>query len=210
MHVPAQGRLLLAYDRDIIFRLAGDDAVITAHARIHVDRHAPRVRLIGVRIGLVQRQFRGRLFLFSKIGFFLILLQGGCAYQWTRAGRRLHCLVALGRGELVGASRLTNREPAGEPGRRAETHLIHIEPCSGTHPARTASSIAQKDSDGIIRMTNLDPDWSCNLLTVEFELNHVLGFESHSIRHGRTQQGWIVPGDLVHRLGQLLQPAVVN
>ena len=44
VHVPSENRLLLAHDRNIVFRLAGDDAVIAAHAGIHIDRHAPRVR----------------------------------------------------------------------------------------------------------------------------------------------------------------------
>ena len=88
--------------------------------------------------------------------------------------------------------------------------LVHVEACARAHAAGAAASVAQKDRDGIIGMPSLDPDRRRDFFPVEFELDQVFGLDSHALGHGRAHQHWIVPGELVHRLGQFLQPAVVG
>jgi hypothetical protein len=46
VHFAALGDLFLADDRDVVFRLAGDEAGVAAHAGGKVDRHAPLVERV--------------------------------------------------------------------------------------------------------------------------------------------------------------------
>ena len=46
MHLPAAGHFGFADYRNIVFRLAGNDAGVAADAGIHVDGHAPGVAFI--------------------------------------------------------------------------------------------------------------------------------------------------------------------
>ncbi len=71
MHVPAFVDLLFANDGNIIFRLAGDDAVIASHAGIQIDRHSPRVRFAFVVVAGIEREFGGGLSSCAKFGSFL-------------------------------------------------------------------------------------------------------------------------------------------
>ena len=59
-------------------------------------------------------------------------------------------------------------------------------------------------------MADLNPDRAGDLLAVQFEFDHVFGFDPQALRHRGTDQHGVVPGELVHRLGQFLQPAVVG
>src|SRR5207245_7118576 len=93
VHMPAFVDLLLADYRNIIFRLAGDDAVVAADARIQVNRHAPRIRL---RLVVVRRVHTfGRRFL-AEIGFFLVLLKRLREDDRTFLVAHVHGLIALG------------------------------------------------------------------------------------------------------------------
>ncbi len=210
VHVPAEDGLFLADHGDVVLGLAGDDAIVAAHAGIHVHRHAPGVRLGRIGVGLVQSQFLRRLFFFREVRFLAVLLQTGSPHQRARAGGRLHGLIALGRGQLVRASNLANHNAAGKPGRGAGAQRVHIETGARADAAGAAASVAQKYGDGIIGMANLDPDRSGHLLAIEFKFDQVFGFNPHAVGHSRTHQHRVVPGELVHRLGQFLQPAVVG
>ena len=59
-------------------------------------------------------------------------------------------------------------------------------------------------------MAYLNPDWGRYFLSVEFELDQIFGLDSHALSHCGPHQDRVVPGELVHGLGQLLQPAVVG
>ncbi len=59
-------------------------------------------------------------------------------------------------------------------------------------------------------MSSLNPDWSRDLLAIEFQLDHVFCLQTHPRGHCRPDQHGVIPGDLGHRLGQFLQPAVVG
>src|SRR6185369_7926012 len=98
VHVPPEHSLLLADDGDIVLRLASDNAVVAAHAGIHVDGHAPGVRLGRVGIRLVQGQFLRRLFFACKLWLLAVLLDTRSTHQRAGAGGRFHSLVALGGG----------------------------------------------------------------------------------------------------------------
>ena len=46
VHVAAFVDLVLADDRNVVFRLAGNDAIVAADARVQINRHAPGIRLL--------------------------------------------------------------------------------------------------------------------------------------------------------------------
>ena len=73
MHLPAAGHFGFADDRNIVFRLAGDDAGVAADAGVHIDGHAPGVAFVFE--ARIKRAFRfvGMLAL-GEVRVFAILL----------------------------------------------------------------------------------------------------------------------------------------
>ena len=63
---------------------------------------------------------------------------------------------------------------------------------------------------GVIGMAGLNPRGAFDFFAVEFQLEHVFGSNLHPLGHLGADLDGIVPGELVHRLGQFLQPAVVG
>ena len=59
-------------------------------------------------------------------------------------------------------------------------------------------------------MPDLHPDRTRDFFAVEFEFDHVDGLYAQAVGHLGTHEHGVVPGELVHRLGQFLQPAVVG
>src|SRR5208282_5210964 len=132
VHVAADHDLLFANDRNVVLRLAGDGAIIAADAGVQINGHAPYIGFFLVRIGLVQRQFRGWLFFFGEVWFLAILFETRRAYLRARAFGRVHGLVALSGRQLVGATSLGNIHAGGEPWRRAVSKRVHVETCAGS------------------------------------------------------------------------------
>src|SRR5205823_4240961 len=109
VHVAADDDLLFADDGDVVLRLAGKHAVVAAHAGVEVDRHAPGVVFFVVGIRLVEREVFRRLVFLREVGLFAVFLERGFADQRAMAAvGRVHRLIALGGGELVGVSGLAN------------------------------------------------------------------------------------------------------
>ena len=59
-------------------------------------------------------------------------------------------------------------------------------------------------------MPRLHPNRAFNFFAVERNFNHVFDFEIFVLRRLGTDEYSVVPGELVHRLGQFLQPAVIR
>ena len=59
-------------------------------------------------------------------------------------------------------------------------------------------------------MAGLNPDRAGDFLPVQLEFDHVFDFDLQPLRHLGTDEHGVVPGELGHRLGQFLQPAVVG
>src|SRR5208337_1026676 len=93
VHVAAFEGLLFADYGDVVFRLAGDDAVIASDTGIQVDRHAPGVSFLRIIEGLVERELSRRLAFFREVRLFLVLLEAALLHQRTLAAvRRFHRL----------------------------------------------------------------------------------------------------------------------
>ena len=59
-------------------------------------------------------------------------------------------------------------------------------------------------------MSGLDPDCALAFLAVQFEFDNVFRGELQALRHFGTDLHGVVPGELGHRLGKFLKPAVVR
>src|SRR5712692_8990398 len=81
VHVPASDNLLFADHRDVILRLAGDDAVVAPDTGVHVDRHTPRVWLIFVIEARKQTQLGNRFLFRRKARVLLVFLQRSLTHQ---------------------------------------------------------------------------------------------------------------------------------
>ena len=128
VHVAADDDLLFADDGDVVLRLAGEHAVVAAHAGVQIDRHAPRVVFFFVGIRLVEREPRRRLFFLREVRLFAVFLERGLAHQRTMAAiGRVHDLVALRRGELVGFAGLADLQAGGDPRRGGRAQRIGVE-----------------------------------------------------------------------------------
>src|SRR6202140_4585002 len=59
-------------------------------------------------------------------------------------------------------------------------------------------------------MSGLNPDGAGDFFAVEFKLDYIFGFDAQALRHRGTDLDSVVPSELVHRLGEFLEPAVVG
>ncbi len=73
-----------------------------------------------------------------------------------------------------------------------------------------AAAEAQEDRDRRLGLARLDPRRQLQGLAAVAELDHVLAGDPHPVGQGLADEGGVVPGHPVHRLGQLLEPAVVG
>src|ERR1019366_3483083 len=124
LHLSATHGLLLAYDGDIVLRLASHDAGFAANARVHVDGHAPlQLRVLVV---VVERHFRrGRLDSFVReVGVLDEVLQGRFADDVT-VTERLGTIGQVGMVDVLKALRVgepvscTDFADTGSPTRKA-------------------------------------------------------------------------------------------
>src|SRR5215467_5195594 len=150
--------LVFADHRDVVFRLAGHYAGVTAYAGRLIDGHSPRVAFIleaGVNAQLLRRLFGS---LFCEAGIPAIFRDVGGYHD----GAPLHQVMLLGGGERVFRAGLDYFQAGAEPrgirgakGIRVETHAV-------AHAAGIRSPEAELDRDGIIGLPRLYPDRSSN------------------------------------------------
>ncbi len=206
VHVAALERLLFADDRNIVFRLAGDDAVVASDAGIQVDRHAPRVRflLVGKLLGLIEREIFRRLFFLREVRLFLVFLETALHHERAFADGSLHRLIALRAGELIDAADGSQLRSAREPRRLAGTQRIDVEPGIGADAAGAGASVAEKYGNRIIGMAGLNPDRAFYFLAIEFEFGNVFEIQFQPLGHCRADHDGVVPSELGQRLWKFL------
>src|SRR5580698_4476716 len=59
-------------------------------------------------------------------------------------------------------------------------------------------------------MAGLNPDGAGDFFAVQFEFDYVFGGDVETLRHLGADLDGVVPGELRHRLGEFLEPAVVG
>src|SRR5580698_9936924 len=123
---------------------------------------------------------------------------------------RVHRLHALRGGELVGGSGFGDLHTRSDPGICGGAKLVGVEALGGTDAASVGASVAERDGDGVVGMPGLNPDSALSFLPVEFEFDYVIHGEVEALGHLGADLDGIVPGELRHRLGEFLEPAVVG
>ena len=80
VHLPAPRNLILADNRDVVFRLTGEQTGVAARAGVQIDRHAPLVLAVEPRV-LVER-FERRVMngVLGKLRLFPIVLERRLAH----------------------------------------------------------------------------------------------------------------------------------
>src|SRR5580658_6460944 len=211
VHVAADVDLLFADDGNVVLGLAGDHAVVAADTFVEIDRHAPGIFFFFIGIWRVEREIVGRLFFLGEVRLFFVFLERGLADQRTLGAiGRIHGLHALRGGKLVGGSGFGDLQARGDPRIGAGAKFVGVEALRGTDAASMGASVAEGDGDGVVGMPGLNPDSALSFLPVEFEFDYVIHGEVKTLGHLGADLDGIVPGELRHRLGEFLEPAVVG
>src|SRR5579862_802090 len=229
LHVAADAHLLLAYDGDVVLRIAADDAGVAAGAAVHVDRHGPAVS----RIGPVGEQRGSHLCRFApltfmrEVGIRLELFQRGVANNAARPERfngferpvlvskvaqglaAMILEVALGDGDAPLAIDLLDRTGRVER-RPGVANPIGIEARARTHAARKLAAVAEIAGHRIVRMAGSDDNRRLHAACAHAQFYDVIFFEAElRQRRARNDRG-VIPAEAGDRLGQFLQPAHVR
>src|ERR1019366_3619320 len=217
LHLPAAHGLLLAYDGNIVLRLASYDAGFAANARVHVDGHAPLQ--LGVLIVGVERHLRPRRLdsFVREVGVLDEILQGRFANNVTVA-ERLGAVRKIGMVDVLETLRVS--EPVSRtgfadfgsrhPGRIASANLIEVESHAIADATRLGASIAQENRDRVVGMSGLRPDRPLLLASIDVDLNDVAGRQPLLLGGVRADQNGVVPTEISDRLRVLLEPAMVG
>ncbi len=203
--VPARD-LDLADGRDVVLRLASDDARVAAGARVQVDRHAP-----GVHVRLIRTVESvlgpGRLHhLLRELRVLFVL------FERPRPHERppLHVLVMLRRHELVRPAGLRDLQSRLPPERVRRAERVGVEAGLRAELARPRAAVPQGERRRVVRMARKDPRRGLDRAPAAGEPQDVFAGNPEARRgRGRKEHG-VVPRQLRDRLGQLLQPRVVR
>src|SRR5947207_10386723 len=100
----------------------------------------------------------------------------------------IHGLVALGCSKDVSPGGFCDSDSGGYPRRRAVAQLIRIEADVVADTADAFSSIAEKNRDGVIGMTGLNPNRKLGPLAVQFDPHHVAALDAFAVSHFRRHE----------------------
>ena len=234
MHLSAAVDLLLADDWDIVFRLARYDARVAPHAGIDVDRHSPLIVLFVSGQVLFVRVHRLRIFVVlmphRRVIFKLLDI------PYAKQIAALHIEMDLSRSDIRFLTRCLDLAKAvihciGA----ANIERIVAETRADLTGTRTA--VAHIDSDDVIGLPRRDPNRDrlldiraligqrhkigklvtalcidkASALRPAGKLAGVVAGIQFKPRGGlRAYQRDVVPRDLVERIRQFLQPAVIH
>src|SRR5581483_3608150 len=142
MHLPAHPNLLLADYWDVVFRLTGNRAGVTANADVQVHDHSPFVAFVGIVLRVIQR-------LFSR-GMFLFLLRELWIGQefFERAivknpARAVHVVMLLSADEPMAPAGFTNCQSIADPKRIRGAQRVSIESDIASDTAGDFASITE-------------------------------------------------------------------
>src|SRR6202035_3518205 len=169
VHLALLQHLLLADRRDVVLRLAGDDAGAAAGTDVQVDRHRPLVALV-----LVGRVEARRLRLFplglgvDEVGIGLPLGEGAGAHRLADGGlagggrdlllAALQQVVVLGAGEGEGVAGLADAGARQQPEVRRGAQRVGVGAVAGGDAAGAAAPVAQVQGGAAVGVAGLHPD----------------------------------------------------
>src|ERR1051325_5064914 len=220
VHLAAALDLLLADDGDIVLRLAGDNAGVTADATGRVDRHPPG-RFLTVIVLWIKGILLARLVLFIRrvlgLGLFQIIFQSVLAYDFAI----LHAEMQLRGGERIVRAGITDARARVGPRRIGGANGVGVKALAVADAARATPAVAEMHGDDAVGLARQNPDGNAGeraalVCQVSGAYKHVAALdadvvlETEAIGRRRAQHQRVVPGDLARGLRQFLKPAIVS
>ena len=199
VHLAPRFDLFFADDRDVIFRLAGDDAGVTADTGVQVDAHAPGIIPFG-RIRIERGLFHLGI---TKRWVLLIIVQRPRVDQIAP----LHREMVLRRRQLMAPARALGLQTAAEPGSPSQQR-IGVEARAAADLSGLGTPVAERDRDAVVSLPRQDQTALARAAR-RFQRHEVTIVEAEPLCRRRANQRGIVPGQFGERLGQFLQPTVV-
>src|SRR5262249_24465459 len=181
VHLAPKEHLLFADDRNVVLRLAGDDARATAGASRQIDHHSPLVPRLAVLMCRINRSGQGwslgRLARFDRRLFpaAWVLLELG-KISAPNDVTSVQSVMRLSAGEWKMAAGRSDFQRAREPGlgRAAEGKRIaadRVRRISADSSCRSAA-IAQMNRHGAVGMAGHDPNRRANVTIAQSQLDH--------------------------------------
>src|SRR5262249_48387985 len=226
LHVATDLYLLLADYRTVVLGLTRNHAGIAAHARVHVDGHAPLISL-GVVIQRIERFFRFwilEVLLFVRevrilFKFIVRSYANQIATQRLRALHRAALVLLLPPSidqreilddcQFVAVAGLLNLVRLRNPRRLAATDPIGIETAAIANAAGKLTPITQMQVDAVVGHAVDDHPWSFHCAAIHGNSNNVFLVEAFAGRRVETHHRSVIPFQPKYRFRTLLQPSVV-
>ena len=228
LHQAAHLHLVPSDHRNIVLRIAGRHARVAPHARVQIDRHAPRVLVVAIRgeHAFVRLRRPARHAFVRELRILPVLaqrrvadnpaIQRLIAFDRMRIrpiAARLHAalidVVALRHADVVNVAGLPQCRPGQHPQCARLLNQIRVVANASRDPADSAS-LAQRHHDRIVRLPRNRQRSGDDLLPAHADLHRIV-LREPVLLHGReAHQRCVVPRQVRHRPRNLLHPAHVR
>src|SRR6185437_11234880 len=170
LHDAAAADLIFPHYRNIVFRLAGDDARAATGAGIQIDGHAPRVTLAVIPLGIHGQSARRNFGSFvHTLGVFHILAD--VAFVNNMAARIEHVLVLLSSEDILAGDLVRfHADVLPHRLRGAETVGVKAEARAGAAGLRAA--VTQVQRDAAVGVARLNPNGGFDRAALIGEFHH--------------------------------------
>ena len=208
VHLAAAQHLLLADDRDVVLGLAGDHAGVAADAGVEVDRHAPLVAVVAL---LLPQRVERRMLLVGLLWRTRDRLAASARVALAHERAPLHLLMLLRVGERVALRRSWPAWPVAKPKWLLARSAGGVEADAAADAAGAATPLPDGERDRVVGLAGRDGDRRpARVPPAAVSSTRSPSATPSSVGGRRRDQRGVVPGQLGHRIGQLLQPAVVG
>ena len=195
--------LVLADDRDVVLRLAGDHAGAAARADAQVDRHRP---LIAAVLVLGKHRVGGAPVRRGEVGIAAVFLQ--CPAQGDRAIVRIEVLLGERQRITVGARTEVRSRDRVEVRPRTQRVGVHADPRS--HLLLALPAVTEPDGRHAVSHSGRHQHRRAHGHRRRREVDDLFVLHAEDFRGGGAEERGVVPGELLHGRRLFLQPGVVG
>src|SRR5215217_6535571 len=194
MHLASTRDLFLAYNWDVVLRLAGNRARAAANARAKIYYHSPRIGAVLVFVGIVKCLIASWFFSLTRNSFGIGEKLRECAGAQEIAP--LHRVMLLGRGERMFFARFPNRQPIAKPKRIRRAQRIRVKPTIFANAANFATAVTEMKRNRIFGLPRLNPNRRFEFTTPKCQLDNISIVDLFAPSKRRTDQRGIIPSQL--------------
>src|SRR2546425_691067 len=219
VHLTAAQHFGFSYHRNVVLRLAADDARVAADAGIDIDRHAPLVAFV-LEVGVQRDRLRRRFVAFvNRLRVVHVLVSRDRAHH----AAAFHQVVILRAREGILLAGVDDLDAGPVPQRVGRANRVGVEARAGARMASPHAAVTEMHGDAVVRVTDDREHCAANRAPLIPKLDDVaddlsvlaagpggfvLGFDFLGGRWAHDDR--VVPRQLRDRFRQLLQPAVVR